>query len=121
MNFKPIEKTQSVKTLIDFETPFKVIEFKWHQIEIRLYRTKARGNSGVQIIAVIYDRKKGFNKALCAITSGCGYNKEIAATTAAFEQIGLKPKHWKIDSSLGHEYFVGGNYHRINKSDTVKF
>lgn len=94
------------------ETPFQVIKFPEHRLE--LFWTKGRVY-GPQVLAVLFNPKaetRHFYK-----TTGWGYCKISEATTHALRFAGLKVKGMKDHDQIPWNYKIGGNFYRVVSED----
>lgn len=107
---------KQVRNLLDFETPFTVIDFGG-DIEIRQYWTKG-GVYGPQVVTVIFNYPEDVWHCK---TSGCGYCKQSSGLSSAFKHLGIRPKSMRLGGEkMPREYHIGGNFYRVPKSKIRK-
>ena len=106
------------------ETPFKEIEFSGTGL-IRLYWSKRQGANGYQVQAIVHDYQSDEPKVTHFKTNGYGFCKESQSYWQALRCLGLMSKEDKRrnhgSDGVNYNYFVGGNFYRVPKSQQVKY
>lgn len=106
---------KQLRALMDTQTPFTVIEIG--DIEIRQYWTKNAGVYGFQVVTVIFNYP---NDVWSYKTNGCGYCKASEGLMQAWEELGFKPAKQRDNDKINLDYYIGGNFYRVDKNDVVK-
>lgn len=102
---------KQLRTLLDTQTPFLVVDLP-DGVELRQYWTKNAGMYGHQVVTVIFNYP---NEVWSYKTSGCGYCKQSQGLEMAWQELGYKPAKQVSHDKLNRDYFVGGNYYKVDE------